>query len=155
MPSNETAAIQFVKWQTLYEKEKPFQLFLELPPDAPDQRKTNLVFETANVEVRDIRGEQDGFDLDNNGFMYRTFDNFYDLSERAEVQDKYLPAIENLLKQEVEGVDRVFIFDWRMRESNATANDGFIDVGNSMNPLQPANFAHSGTVHSYNDLYGN
>ena len=30
-----------------------------------------------------------------------------------------------------------------MRESDAKDQDGYIDVGNTMLPLQPANFAHS------------
>lgn len=117
MASIETAAIQFVKWQPLYEKEKPFQLFLDLPPDVADQRKTNLVFETKQVDIKDIRGEEHNFTLDGNGFAYGTIQGFHDIDSKDEVVQRYLPAVEDLLRQQVEGVDRVFIFDWRVRTS--------------------------------------
>lgn len=115
MGSAEHAAIQFLKWQPLYEKEKPFQLFLDLPPDVADQRRTNLAFETRMVEVKNIRGHEKCFDLDENGFIYRTMDGFEDLKDKTEVTGQYLPAIEQLLRKEVEHADRIFIFDWRVR----------------------------------------
>lgn len=118
MPSSEVASIQFVKWQDLYEREKPFQLFLDLPPDAPDQRKTNLVFERKDVEVKDIRGQEKDFRLDENGFVYRTMDGFEDLIDKSEILERYLPAVEELLRKVVEGADRIFIFDWRVGCAN-------------------------------------
>ncbi|KAF2265187.1 hypothetical protein CC78DRAFT_600337 [Lojkania enalia] len=139
---SELAAIQFVKWQELHLKEKPFMLFIDLPADAPDQRKTNLVFETQHVSVKDIRGEQKTFTLNENGFMYTALEGFEDLTTKEEVESQYLPAIEELLKREVEGADKVFIWHWRMRESSASDQAGVIDVGNGMLPLQPANYAH-------------
>ncbi len=112
----ETATIQYVKWLSLYEKEKPFQLFLDIPSDAPDQRKTNLVFEAKTVQVKNVRGREQDFELDTNGFCYRTMNGFEDLSSKSEVADGYIPAVEQLLKDVVEDADKVFIFDWRVRD---------------------------------------
>ena len=110
----ETATIQYVKWLPLYETEKPFQLFLDIPSDAPDQRKTNIVFETKTSQAKNIRGQEQEFGLDTNGFCYRTMNGFEDLNSKSEVTDGYLPAVEQLLKDVVEDVDRIFIFDWRV-----------------------------------------
>jgi hypothetical protein len=114
MSWNEKADIQFLKWQPLYESEKPFQLFLDIPPEAPDERRTNLVFETRTVPIRNIRGEESRFSLDNNGFVYRKFEGFKNLDSKDEVLNEYLPAVQRLLEREVEGAHKVLIFDWRV-----------------------------------------
>jgi hypothetical protein len=115
MHSTEKAEIQFLQWQPLYEHEKPFQLFLDIPPEAPDQRKTNLVFEPKDVLVQNIRKQEANFSLDINGFMVRNLQGFHDLASLESITSEYLPAVEKLLKQEVEGADKVVFFDWRVR----------------------------------------
>lgn len=107
--------LSFLQWQKLYEWEKPFQIFINIPEDAEDQRDTNLVFEQVPVAVHDIRGLSEDFSLDANAFMYRQHaTKITDFTSRETIEQEYLPEIEQLLKHVVEGADRIFFFDWRV-----------------------------------------
>lgn len=110
-----TATLKFLKWQALYKIEKPFQIFINIPPEASDQRTTNLVYEDITLPIRDVRYLKLQPTLDQNGLMYRRHrTNFKDFNSREAVDNIYLPEIEQLLRTEVKGVDRVFFFDWRV-----------------------------------------
>lgn len=112
---NITTSLNFLRWQNLYEEEKPFQIFINLPEDAEDQRTTNLVFEKVSLQVYDVRGQAEDFSLDTNGFMYRQhITKTIDFSDQQSIEETYLPNIQALLQQEVEGADRIFFFDWRV-----------------------------------------
>lgn len=115
--------LNFLQWQSLYEEEKPFQIFINIPEDAEDQRHTNLVFEKVSLYVHDVRGHPWDYSLDTNGFMYRQHNtNMTNFSDRKAVREKYLPDIEALLKREVQGADQIFFFDWRVRDLPAREN---------------------------------
>lgn len=109
-------SLKFLKWQDLYEIEKPFQIFIDIPKDAEDQRDTNLVFETIEINALDVRGCLQDLSIDIHGFMYRTRPTaFTDFTNKTAVEAIYLPEVEKILKQELDNVDRVFFFDWRVR----------------------------------------
>jgi hypothetical protein len=111
--------LKFLSWQQLYETEKPFQIFINIPPHVKDQRTTNLVYEDVEVQIEDVRKNPKGFSLNGDGFQYvshRT--KVQDVSQRKVVEDQYLPEIERLLRQYVEDVDRVYFFDWRVRHQH-------------------------------------
>jgi hypothetical protein len=115
----ETSSLQFIKWTDLYETEKPYQIFIDLPPTTP---RTNVDFEVKDVLFRDIRGSETEFDIDEHGFMMCTTKNFEDLDGNPStdrIEKVYLPEVEELLKREVKGVDRLKIFDWRVRFSHS------------------------------------
>lgn len=106
----------FLQWQDLYEIERPFQIFIDIPKDAKDQRDTNLVFEKVSCKIEDVRDGVHNLSLDGNGFIYRRHaTNVTDFTNRMTVDRNYLPEIEKFLKDELDGVDRVFFFDWRVR----------------------------------------
>ena len=110
-----TTNLNFLRWQKLYEEEKPFQIFINIPEDAEDQRVTNLVFEKISLKIHDVRGQSKDFSLDTNGFMYRQHaTKTRNFSNRQSVDEKYLPEIKALLQQEVEGADHIYTFDWRV-----------------------------------------
>ena len=112
------ASLKFLEWQSLYDVERPFQIFINIPEQVKDRRTTNLVFEDRLVMVKDIRGGADNYSLDDYGFMYRKHETkTLDFEDRAMVENQYLPEVESLLRCEVSGVDRVFFFDWRVRAS--------------------------------------
>ena len=116
-------SLSFLHWQDLYETEKPFQIFINIPEDAEDQRDTNLVFKQVCLSVHDVRYHPTEFSLDATGFMYchhtaRTT-NF---TSRENIEKSYLPEIEELLKREVDGVDRIFFFDWRVSRDASVLN---------------------------------
>jgi hypothetical protein len=114
-PALTLASLKFLQWQPLYEKEKPFQIFINIPDHVKDRRTTNLVFEDQLVKIEDVRSRLEEFTLDNNGFVFchrpTTFSHFND---RKSVEEFYLPEVESLLRQEVDGADEVFFFDWRV-----------------------------------------
>lgn len=109
--------LKFLHWQPLYETEKPFQLFVNIPPEAEDQRTTNLVFEDVALPIQDVRGISNDWNIDEKGFVYRRHETnatLEDFGSRKAVEQIYLPEVEDLLRKELEGVDRVFFFDWRV-----------------------------------------
>lgn len=119
--SQERAKFQYLKWTDKYLSEPPFEKYSigEKISDAPTDG-TNLHFEEEDILVKDIRGHEQDFSLDNNGFIVRDFSKAAtalaaqkELGD-ATIQKVYLPLVDELLKAEVEGVDRVFPFDWRV-----------------------------------------
>jgi hypothetical protein len=116
-PSTLSITLKFLKWQPLYVDEKPFQIFINIPPSALDQRTTNLVFENITLPVHDIRFLPLPPTLDSHGFTYiKQKTSVKNFLSRENVDKYYLPDIEALLRMEVEGVDRVFFFDWRVSQ---------------------------------------
>ncbi|MCJ1281118.1 hypothetical protein MMC26_000436 [Xylographa opegraphella] len=117
---HQTAQLTFLQWQDLYNREKPFELVTEIPSEALDQRRTNLVFHTVGTQaIEDVRGDEEQYTLDRHGFTYRrapfAFAGFHD---KSQILETFLPWAERILRKEVEDVGRVFIFDWRLRRSN-------------------------------------
>ncbi|EXJ74854.1 uncharacterized protein A1O5_01550 [Cladophialophora psammophila CBS 110553] len=138
------APLKFLKWLPLYETEKPFQVFINVPEDAQDQRTTNLAFHNVEVHILDVRNfPPHYFSLNEQGFMYRLqkFDPTH-IADRKKVEELYLPEMEALLKAEVEDVDRVFFFDWRLRKNAPEIEGTVIDLNDSTTWLRPALHVH-------------
>lgn len=107
--------LKFLKWQPSYEFEKPFQVFINVPDNARDKRTTNLVFEDVAVEIGNLRHLTHTTSLDQHGFIYRKYKtHVQDLTDRSAVETSYLSEVESILRQEVDGADRIFFFDWRV-----------------------------------------
>ncbi|POS75728.1 methyltransferase CmcJ [Diaporthe helianthi] len=140
------ASIQFLKWNPLYETEKPFQIFGALNEDSADQRKSNLAWHEEQVEVQDCRNNVHEFGLDSHGFAIRRLPTFTELPDREAVIGEYLPAIKKMLQAELEDVGTVFLFDWRIRESvDQVKAGGMINFRDQFQPLLPSNYAHTDT----------
>lgn len=148
--SSVLASLKFLQWQPLYELEKPFQIFVNIPDHFKDQRTTNLVFEDCPVVVKDIRHRAANFTLDDHGFTYCHHETAGgDFTDRIYVEETYLPEIETLLRREVDGVQQVFFFDWRVRLSIPAIRRQYI-----LTPFQLRKNAPEveGTVIDLNDL---
>jgi hypothetical protein len=118
--------LKFLKWLALYETEKPFQIFINIPKEAADRRTTNLAFENVEVEIRDVRRfSPNHFQLDTHGFVYcsHPFEPMY-TANRDFIEQKYLPEMESLLRSNVKDVDRVFFFDWRVCVTSVSNEQG-------------------------------
>lgn len=110
-----TTQIAYAKWRDLFYEEKPFLLLYDIPDDYDDKRTTNIIFEKIEKQVRDIRESKRKFTLDQNGFKIANHQTTVKaFKDRKIVDETYLPEIEQLLREEVEGVDQVFFFDWRV-----------------------------------------
>lgn len=138
-----TAPLNYLRWRDLYKVEKPFQIFINIPDDATDKRSTNLEWETHQVNIQDARGSECDFTLDNYGFVFRRYpSDFNCFTDRRLVEDKYFPEIEQILRSELQGLDKIFIFDWRLRRSKHEITQDVIDLNDPTNYLKP-----SGSVH--------
>lgn len=135
--------MKFLKWQALYEFEKPFQIFINIPAHVKDQRTTNLVYEDVQVDVNDVRTYPTSFDLNREGFTYlkhRT--KLQSFTQRATIEDQYLPEIEGLIRSNVENIDRIHFFDWRLRKNAPEVEGSVIDLNDLTNWLRPAMHVH-------------
>lgn len=95
-----TVLFNFLQWQDLYKVEKPFQIFIDIPEDAKDQRTSNLVFETQEVQVYDASVATKQFTLDTTGFMFRKHNTrVLDFTDKFMVEEVYLPEMEALLNR--------------------------------------------------------
>jgi hypothetical protein len=111
--SDELASITYLEWQELYQSEKPFQIFANVPPGSTE-RLTNLVFTPSpRLAIHDIRGQESSFTLDANGFtVVRDQMPDFDLSTRESIDSTVLPYLEGLVRKHVDGVDFVCCFDY-------------------------------------------
>lgn len=110
------ALVQFLKWTSLYQTEKPFQIFSDLSPDAVDQRKANITWEERQIQVHDLRNSAHKFQLDTHGFTVRCLPRFTELPDRESITEEYIPAIKKMLQAELEEVGTIFVFDWRVSD---------------------------------------
>lgn len=116
MESQDTIGrITYLKWRDAYNKEKPFQILSDIPKDAKDQRTTNLEWEDHETRIRDVRGNEDHYSLDEHGFAFRTIKPLgIEVPDRRFIEEEYLPQLESFLQKELKNVQRVFFFDWRV-----------------------------------------
>ncbi|PMD52525.1 uncharacterized protein K444DRAFT_218497 [Hyaloscypha bicolor E] len=147
MPTKTTedvvAPIRFIIWQQLYNTEKPFQIFIQPPKDAKDQRTNNLVFVEHETTIRDIRGSEEDFNLDHHGFQFcNSKSKFEDFENMKAVEQEYLPEIKRLIESEVKGADRVHFFDWRLRRSSPIPAGTVVDLCKPTDWLRPSIHAH-------------
>ncbi|KAF2175459.1 hypothetical protein K469DRAFT_647092 [Zopfia rhizophila CBS 207.26] len=141
----ETATIKFLKWIPLYEEERPFQIFLELPPEAPDQRKTNLTWDEKDITVTDFRDNAADFQLDTHGFATRKLEGFSELENDKDINARYIPEVKRMLETELGDVGTVFVFDWRLRSSRPSLTAEKINFSDPNQLLLPSNYAHIDT----------
>lgn len=157
------AYVQFLKWTPLYEAEKPFQIFGDLLEESEDQRKTNLTWEGMRIQAHDVRQNAHSFQLDSHGFTICQLPGFTEVPDKKTISQEYIPAIENMLRKQLDDVGTVFVFDWRVRrtkhnqksslttslqirESNTETKAGSkINFGDQSQPLLPSNYAHIDT----------
>ncbi|KAK1765102.1 hypothetical protein QBC33DRAFT_181399 [Phialemonium atrogriseum] len=157
------ASFEFLQWQPLYEKQKPYEVFLPLASFGENNRdkipRSNLVFERRPVRVHDVRGRQDAFGLDTHGFQFvRQPTAVRDLKDRAAVGEQYVPEMEAFLRRYLGmggegGEARTFCFDLRLRESVDAEefSKRTVNLEDGFDPLLPATHPHiDQTMHGAN-----
>ena len=110
------ADFEYIQWRDIYQHEKPFEIFIDLPPELKDTQRTNLIFQpVAKQIIHDARGREADFSLDTHGFTWEKHrSNLKDFTDPGRIVDTYLPEMEEFIKCQIHGADRVFIFDWRV-----------------------------------------
>ena len=117
MSRTQTAVFTYLKPSKRLEEEKPFQVFHPISTEDSDPRKSNIEWEDGPEEtVTDIRGRQDAFSIDKEGFKITPHHTaVQDFSNDEEIKTKYLPELQTLLKREIEDADRIVFFHWAVR----------------------------------------
>ena len=144
-PLEEKTTLQYLKWQELYETEKPYQLFSAVTKqELPDRGATNLEWTEGEVEtIHDARGIVSQFALDRHGFAFRKAPtDFRGFESTEQIESKYLPEVEDILRLEVEGVDQIHFFDWRIRKNIGLGDKTEIDANDKSQHLLPATHVH-------------
>ncbi|KAH8682291.1 methyltransferase CmcJ [Xylariales sp. PMI_506] len=137
--------VNYLKRLPLYQSEKPFQLFIPIEKDAPDQRTSNLEFEPRECTFRDIRDSLQDYSLDTHGFQVEecpTNLDFPSFQDRAIVESRYFSEVEQILKRIQGGFDRVFIFDWRLRNASTPRTGVEFDMNDFTSWLRPSPNVH-------------
>ena len=140
-----TAEVQYLKRLALYAKEKPFQLFVPVAPDAVDTRSTNLDFEGRDQTFEDIRGREDEYSLDSHGFQVGMHPTRLDpdmFGDRETVESRYFDEVREILRDVEGGYDEVFLFDWRLRNSAKPKEEGLFDMNDLTTWLRPSPNVH-------------
>ncbi|KAH8742192.1 hypothetical protein F5882DRAFT_165356 [Hyaloscypha sp. PMI_1271] len=136
-----TATFGFLEWQELYTRVKPYELFVDIPEGVEGLEMTNCIFTQKEVHVKDLRGSEADLSLNDQGFIYikhRTCLTNEDLQSRERVEQIYYPQMEALLRKEVEEVDQVHFFDWRIRKHQPQPQAGPLDLNDRTVYLRPA-----------------
>jgi len=142
---DEKSRFTYLQWQELYKTQKPYQIFINLPEHVPEIQQTNLVFKSGEDEIiHDIRGCEASYTLDDHGFILcKHQTEIKNWNDAREIESTYLPEMEAFLKKEVDEVDRVFFFDWRIRKHDTLKKEGqSIDLNNKLDHLLPAIHVH-------------
>jgi hypothetical protein len=139
MPCDNSGDIEtkltYLQWQNSYTKVRPYRIaqFGRKKSKNEQPKPHNLVFHKGeDIEtIRDVRGIDDDqkFSLEANGFVYRRYPPPWSITPKdyydpEQIRNVFLPECEAILRNEIEGVDRVFIFDWKVND--AMSQLGFI-----------------------------
>ncbi|TAQ90712.1 hypothetical protein B7494_g1008 [Chlorociboria aeruginascens] len=143
----ETGDFHYLEWQDIYKVEKPFQILIDLPKDTPVARKTNLVFSEGFEEnVADVREHIRDFNLDTHGFTYATHTTQLEgvaFNDKTQVENVYIPECEKILRDAMDGVDQVHIYNWLIRDTDQSTRDGkIIDLNDPLAKLGPSQVVH-------------
>ncbi|KAK0613640.1 hypothetical protein B0T14DRAFT_499088 [Immersiella caudata] len=101
-----TGEINYLKRLDLYQKEKPFQLFIPVDENSPGPRSSNLEFEMKEQTFVDIRENLRDFSLDTHGFKVGIRPTALapaDFYSRDIVETRYFDEVKDIFKN-VDGV---------------------------------------------------
>ena len=165
-----TAKVEYLKRLPLYEHEKPFRVYYEIPKSSPDQRRTNLEFEEKEVPIQDLRESSslDFYSLDKHGFAIRNFETSlpaHSFTDRSVVEKSFLPEVEKVIRSEIANITAVYFFDWRvsqvsplyvchldlfqLRSAGPYAGPEMVDLNDPTCYVRPAQQVHVGQGTSY------
>lgn len=94
-----------------FQSEKPYVCLVPLTHAPKGFKQTNVEYVDKTVDVRDIRGYEELFQIDIHGFeLARHTTSFQDWHDGRKVVDEYYPHVVELLKGALQA-SSVFVFD--------------------------------------------
>lgn len=134
--------INFIQRDELYLEEKPYLLTYEAPQGFP---RTNIKLDERVVAVEDIRGHENEFTINKNGFtimQVNTKLSYEDFNDDALVKQVYLKEVAEALKSLL-GASRVQVFEHIVRKRHPLFP---ISTGQPYLYNQPTSIAHIDTT---------
>lgn len=113
---HERRHLMYLQWDEKFRKEKPYQIVSENIPELDHLARSNIKMAAGPEElITDIRGREETFSLDDNGFriMKHQFSPI-NYQSNEDVENVYKSDVESLLKEKMSGVDKVVFFNWRV-----------------------------------------
>lgn len=121
--------LAFLSDLPLYKTEKPYY-FVENFPEVPPSSTSNCQYEKQSLSLIDLRGIEDKFTLEQNGWQYLNHKSPVSLDIDAYLGENYCQeTVDRYLADCVEVVQALFksskliCFDWRIRKSDASDED--------------------------------
>ena len=105
-----TTTMNFMERLALYDEEKPFLLTFEPPEDFP---RTNVKLGKHNLTITDIRGLENDFSIEKNGFSVMPIASrllYDDFNDDESIKKVYLKELANHVK-ELLGASKVQVFE--------------------------------------------
>ncbi|TQN67705.1 Aspirochlorine biosynthesis protein N [Colletotrichum shisoi] len=121
------AEVDYLQRLPLYQREKPFQLFVPIHERDQDGRSTNLAFEKKTQTFVDMRGRTGEFSLDTHGFQVET------------VANKLAPHF----FRDQEAVEREYLPELRDASAPREVDDGELDMNDLTSWLRPSPTVHT------------
>ena len=103
-----TGTIGFIASIPQWEREKPFVLSWPLPRN---QTRSNCFYEAHDLQIADVRGREDKFSLDVQGFAFAKMPASDTTRNKEAIETEYLSLVETWLKQFL-GAEKVVAFDY-------------------------------------------
>ncbi|KAL9045179.1 MAG: hypothetical protein Q9214_001743 [Letrouitia sp. 1 TL-2023] len=111
---NITASIRFLERSLLYEKEKPYTIDYRVPAWESDIERTNFRSDAHDVVITDIRGSEDQFTFDSNGFAVIEMESemsYEDFQDRKKVETVFCEEMASSLLQYFNDAAAIRVFD--------------------------------------------
>ncbi|KAI8960372.1 hypothetical protein F5Y11DRAFT_349625 [Daldinia sp. FL1419] len=149
MPGDTKVELRFIKPLSKYKTEKPYWLFVGRPSEFSEIDLTNVELETVpGIPLHDIRNDGESYTLDDHGFQFVKHDQtFVEFDDEKLIESEYLPQVEKVIRDNVPDAQKVFVFDWRIRQQMSTD-----DANKLISPVQIQDRTHilapSQTVHA-------
>lgn len=98
----------------------PFN-YVEDPPEGLP--KNNYEYNPHEVDIKDIRGRESNFNLNDNAFavVSGVYSQEKDFADDEHIKQVYYPEVERVILDNVPGANRVYLFDHTIRRSNPGA----------------------------------
>jgi len=134
----------YFQWEDVHREEKPYYLYIDRPEGVP---VANFCTKFGpNEVVHNLRGIENQFNLDDNGFAVRHQEFCLENINEEAVEKSYLPSLEGLLRELVGQDCEIIWFDWRIRSSDKSKTrfppGTKIDLDDRTINLEPVTVVH-------------
>ena len=98
MAGDMTVQLQFLKRLDIYQREKPYWLFVGKPGDVPDAKITHVEMEAVSgIPVHDTSNSEGTYNLDTHGFQFVTHSQTFEaFDDEKRIEEEYIPQVDKI-----------------------------------------------------------